>query len=273
MVFVPLKDDALGRRWQASAVRRPETIDPGIPEIEDTGRLWRRLGRFSALTNGLLAAAAIALGLLHPETPLPDHWNPTRPLDLSAPETPLTPWKLARSDEGAACLAALATGRLAATPLPDLEVSDQCHIRDRVGLTGSDGVALASVETRCATALRLSAWVEYGLEPAARETFGTGIARVHHLSSYNCRRIRTPGGESETMSTHATADAIDVTGVTLDDGRRIDLATDWGDGERGAFLQSARDSACRWFGTALGPDFNALHADHFHLQTRGGLCR
>jgi hypothetical protein len=32
--------------------------------------------------------------------------------------------------------------------------------------------------------------------------------------------------------------------------------------------------ACRWFPLVLGPDYNNLHADHFHLQVRGwGFCR
>jgi len=44
--------------------------------------------------------------------------------------------------------------------------------------------------------------------------------------------------------------------------------------EEQAFLRAARDGACRWFATTLGPDYNALHADHFHLQSRGwGTCR
>jgi hypothetical protein len=37
---------------------------------------------------------------------------------------------------------------------------------------------------------------------------------------------------------------------------------------------AVRDSACVWFKTALGPEFNDLHKDHFHLQSRGfGTCR
>lgn len=76
------------------------------------------------------------------------------------------------------------------------------------------------------------------------------------------------------MSSHATADATDVTGVSLSDGRRIDLIDAWNEGAKGQFLKKVRDSACAWFATTLGPDYNVLLADHFHLQTRGwGLCR
>ena len=39
----------------------------------------------------------------------------------------------------------------------------------------------------------------------------------------------------------------------------------------------ARDAACEVFGTVLSPDYNAAHADHFHLDQEvrgwGGVCR
>ena len=45
-------------------------------------------------------------------------------------------------------------------------------------------------------------------------------------------------------------------------------------GDAAAFLQAARDGACDWFSLTLSPDYNSLHEDHFHLQSRGwGLCR
>ena len=77
------------------------------------------------------------------------------------------------------------------------------------------------------------------------------------------------------MSTHATAEAIDVSGFVTEDGRAINLLEDWdGPGAEAAFLREVRDGACRWFVTTLGPEYNNLHHDHFHLQSRGwGLCR
>ena len=77
------------------------------------------------------------------------------------------------------------------------------------------------------------------------------------------------------MSTHATADAIDVSGFVLRDGTRVRLKQDWdGSPARMAFLRDVQESACNWFRVTLGPEYNALHADHFHLQHTGwGLCR
>ena len=66
---------------------------------------------------------------------------------------------------------------------------------------------------------------------------------------------------------HATANAIDMAGLTLADGRELRLARDWGGvGPEAAFLRAARDGACRWFGAVLGPDHDAAHADHLHLD-------
>ena len=42
------------------------------------------------------------------------------------------------------------------------------------------------------------------------------------------------------MSTHATADAVDITGVMLD-GTRISLLTSAKDGPKSAFLKDIRD--------------------------------
>ena len=45
-------------------------------------------------------------------------------------------------------------------------------------------------------------------------------------------------------------------------------------GAEAAFLREVRDGACRWFRAVLGPEHNAEHRDHFHLD-RGlwNACR
>ncbi|WP_293450383.1 extensin family protein [Planktotalea sp.] len=61
----------------------------------------------------------------------------------------------------------------------------------------------------------------------------------------------------------------------MTDGTRVRLLKDWDDDDpKAQFLRRVRDASCYWFGTTLGPDYNAAHADHFHLQNRGwGTCR
>ncbi|MXQ08219.1 extensin [Alphaproteobacteria bacterium GH1-50] len=230
----------------------------------------------SVLTAGVVLGAAAAIAIAHPETPLPDAWNPAKPLVISDPVTPLTGWKLRGAlSGGPACLAALSEEPVQSLPpLVDTD-TPACGIRDRVRLTGVGDARLAPVETDCAIALRLAMWERHGLQPDALRLLGTEISEILHFQSYSCRPIRTMAGPGGRMSTHATGEAIDIAGFSLADGRRLTLISDWeGDGPEAAFLRATRDSACRWFATTLGPDYNALHADHFHLQARGwGLCR
>jgi hypothetical protein len=118
-------------------------------------------------------------------------------------------------------------------------------------------------------------WTTHDLQPKAMELFNQSIREISHFSSYNCREMRTSSGSGGRMSTHATAEAIDVAGFVLDDGTRIDLKADWnGAAPKSTFLRYANQTACDWFRLTLGPNYNALHADHFHLQHTGwGLCR
>ena len=232
---------------------------------------WAALFCFIA---GGIALAAWHL-MTHPDTPLPREWNPRQALDVRDPVTPLTAWKLARAlRDDAACLAAIDTGADAQRK-PDFVDTPRCGIAPQITLSGAAGATLAPFNTRCQTALRLAMWTQHGLQPAAREIFGQDIARIEHFSSYSCRAIRTTAGTDTRMSSHATADAIDVSGFVLADGTGISLLHDWnGAAQKAAFLRRANRTACDWFPLTLGPEYNSLHADHFHLQNSGfSLCR
>ncbi|MEY1557074.1 extensin family protein [Yoonia sp. R2331] len=238
-----------------------------------TGRAIRRAVFLSVLVFGCILGAA---AILHPETPLPDYWNPLRPLNVAAPLTPMTTWKLGRTTaDPEACLAALGkvsqiTSRASfATNNPNCAVTNPVTIRD-VG-----AASLGTLETGCATALRLAMWERHSVQPAAREHLDTDVSEILDQGSYNCRAMRTSAGNSTRWSTHATADAIDVRGFRLSDGGQVILLRDWGaESAKSAFLREVQRGSCRWFKTTLGPDYNALHADHFHLQSRGwGTCR
>lgn len=241
--------------------------------MPETDRKRRPVLRWAAFL--LVLGLVVWQGLVHPRSPIPAAWNPTLPLDLSQPETPVTGWKLTRAlASPQTCLAALSTGATFEAK-PDFDESPQCHIRPQVVLSGTAAARLQPLNTRCQTALRLAAWDRYGIQPAAQAHFGIGVREIRHLSSYNCRSMRTTSGRAARMSTHATADAIDITGFTLMDGRQVSLIDHWtAQDARSAFLRDIRDSSCRWFRVTLGPDYNRLHADHFHLQHTGwGLCR
>jgi hypothetical protein len=213
--------------------------------------------------------------MAHPQTPLPTAWNPIKPLQISDAFTPLTKWKMARAlATPQACLGALETGALFQVK-PDFEETAQCHIRPQVALQGVGAARVAPFNTRCQTALRLAMWERHGIQPAAAQHMNAEVREINHFSSYNCRQMRTTNGSTGRMSTHATADAIDVSGFVLSDGTRLSLLKDWtATGPPADFLKDVRDSACEWFRLTLSPEYNALHADHFHLQHTGfGLCR
>jgi hypothetical protein len=112
------------------------------------------------------------------------------------------------------------------------------------------------------------------LDPAARLHLNSGVARINHFGTYNCRNVygRAVGRRSE----HALANAIDIGGVVLEDGRIVSLARHWdrAGSPEGRFLREVNDGACRFFNAVLGPEYNAAHRDHFHLDMgRWRVCR
>ncbi|WGI21985.1 extensin family protein [Amylibacter sp. IMCC11727] len=219
----------------------------------------------------VLAFGAAAL-LYHPDTPLPDPWNPTTPLDPMAEVTPLTHWKLSKAvSDPMLCWAALSASGTIYSTREDQNNSDSCHIRTPTRITRIDATRLNPVETRCEIALRWAMWDRHGVQTAARKHLGSSVTRVHHFGSYSCRKI----AGSNRMSQHATANAIDISGFDLADGTKIRLRNDWdGPADKAAFLRDVRNSACSWFGLVLSPDYNAAHHDHFHMdQGRWGRCR
>lgn len=213
--------------------------------------------------------------LSQPDSPVPDGWNPLAPLHVTDAVTPFTPMKLRHAEMSLdTCLAAL-DGVATLSEMTPLSGEGACGIADRVTLTTVGQSRIDPLQTSCAIALRTAMWERHGLQPAALEILGSPLTELRQVGSYSCRNIRTPNGNSTQLSTHATAEAIDITGFDLANGTTVRLIRDWdGDPQKAAFLRAARNSACKWFETTLSPDYNALHADHFHLQSRGwGTCR
>ncbi len=78
----------------------------------------------------------------------------------------------------------------------------------------------------CAVTAALHNWLEKVAQPAARELFGSPIARLTGTGGYVCRNRN--GAASGPISEHAFANAIDISGFVLADGRTIDVLRDWG---------------------------------------------
>ncbi len=231
------------------------------------------------MTRFLLAFFFLGLGLaawaVHSgRIVLPPHWNPWAPLDVAETPNWLTSHKLRRSAaDPALCGAALAASTLSHATLEDNDTGDGCGWQDAVRV---DDARLAPTFTlTCSAALSLVMWERHALQPAAQAHFGQSVARVDHFGSYACRNVRSARGEGERRSQHATANAFDVAGFRLRNGRQISLVNHWtAEGPEAAFLREVRDGACRYFRGTLGPDYNAAHRDHFHLdQGPYRICR
>ena len=204
-------------------------------------------------------------------------------LDLDEPIGLATRAKLVRlRGDAAQCRRLLSDIGDADTPAPPVSGGASCGYADGMRLLPERRSSIRfqppAPVTSCAVAAGLALWERDIVQPAAIEHLASPVVRVHHAGSYACRRLygRAEGGDSE----HATANAFDVTGFTVADGRTISVLRDWKrDGPPAAFLREIRDGGCHLFATVLSPDYNAAHADHLHLDQaeRGisgwGLCR
>lgn len=99
---------------------------------------------------------------------------------------------------------------------------------------------------------------------------GHRVVRIEQGGTYSCRKM----ARFRLVSEHSYANAIDVRSFTLENGRRISVADQFGALDRepstteGRFLRSlARrlyDDAV--FSVVLTRYFDELHRDHFHLD-------
>ncbi len=249
---------------------------PTLPAMAPRGKAAARARQIATLRRwavrlfvlALIAGAGLwARGWMRAH---PEHL-PWTPFAIEQPVGWATARKLAvLSADGAACRAALREGGVDFAPLPRVGAGE-CVAADRTRLADDvvPGLTLrpAGVAPACGVSVGLILWMRESVQPAAQRYFGQGVARIEHLGSYSCRRIG--GGASGTWSEHATGNAIDIAAFVLEDGTRIALLADWRnpvDGPRSAFLAQVRDGACGMFTTVLSPDYNAAHADHFHLD-------
>ena len=225
----------------------------------------------------LLLAVATASGVYAVRAGLiaiPDHWNPWAPLRIDEPLHWLTRYKLERAvEDDAVCLALLDQAEMRFERVADRETASGCGYNNAVRISRTQSRIGEAFTLSCRSAVALALWERHVVEPAAQRHYGASVARLEHFGSYACRNVY--GREEGRLSRHATADAFDVAGFVLEGGRRISVARDWGGNDaHGFFLREVHEGACRVFDSVLGPEYNAAHRDHFHLD-RGGWrsCR
>jgi hypothetical protein len=178
--------------------------------------------------------------------------------------------------ETAQCLADLRELRVSFQVLPDRETGPGCGLAGTVKLVDI-GVPVANLTAvRCGAARAFIGWTRNAVAPAAYQMLGSELARIDSMGSYACRNVVGSVRGPIRRSGHAIANAIDVGGFVLKDGRRITVLNDWNspDPQVRQFLQTIRASACKRFGTVLSPDYNAAHRNHLHLEDdRANFCR
>jgi hypothetical protein len=249
------------RRYRGMVYRKP--VHPSVDRWAHRQTLAGRV------IGAALAILLIAAALIFADRAAAPRHSPWNPLGLARPAGH---GKVGRV--GADCRAALAAGGVSWQESPDRPPQGFCSIQDAVVITG--GAArlepLGAVMT-CKQALAFAGWERQVVQPQALRLLGSKVASIQHYGAFSCRRMYA--GEATSVSEHASADALDVAGFTLADGRRITVAGDWREpGPKGAFLHAARDGACGVFSVVLSPDYNAAHQNHLHLDMgAAGDCR
>jgi hypothetical protein len=164
------------------------------------------------------------------------------------------------------------------SPLPPITGPGECSAEDVVSLEAvmlDDGrkVAFAPQATvRCEMAETLVDWIRKDVTPAVRD-LGAALRSLTTDASYECRgRNRVAGAK---LSEHGRANALDVSGMILTNGKAVSL-TDPSVAKE--FRERMRESACNRFTTVLGPGSDGYHEHHIHLdivERRGGyrMCQ
>ena len=126
----------------------------------------------------------------------------------------------------------------------------------------------------CPLARAFARWSREAVQPAAARRLNGRVTRIESFGTYSCRPVN--GQPGARLSEHGLSNAVDVAAFVLADGRRVTVLEGW-NGEDEAvrsFLRDIHREGCRRFQTGLGPDANALHANHFHFDMgRGPYCR
>ncbi|WP_315289305.1 extensin family protein [Pseudomonas oleovorans] len=224
--------------------------------------LIRIIGRLLFLF--LLLGAALLVALWRGWLEVAPRYNPWAPLDVRETPNLLTPFKLWRlGDDRELCDLALATSGLRFTRLADSAPHPGCPVENAVRIQGANVGLSSSFMATCPLAVSFALFERHGLQPAAQAVFGQPVSRVEHVGSFACRSI----AGSQRPSQHSYANALDKVGFRLRDGQHISVLRDWpAEGDKARFLRLVQEAACDSFNVTLGPEYNAAHRDHFHVD-------
>lgn len=223
--------------------------------------------------KGFIVLLALLAGGYYGYRNLPAHYNPFAPLRLEDPPGLISHFKLRRlTPARCADLLAEANQRKLITSQPVANSGGECPLQNVVRVRDFGEVKLSSsFLASCPLALSSALYLEQQAKPLTQRMLGQELRQVDHFGSFACRNIYHR--QNARRSEHATAEALDISGFRLSDGRRISVLKGWPDTQYHPWLQALLAGGCSYYGNALGPDYNAAHANHFHLGMRGrGFC-
>jgi len=183
-------------------------------------------------------------------------------------------WENLSSVDGAQCREELKKTGAVFRALRDREKPDQngCGIPHGVILTkGPTGITYSGpLMIDCSLALALPS-IEKVIQEEAQRHLGEPITRITTLGSYSCRSVR---GWRERISQHALGNALDMAAFSTKNGSKASVMRDYEMGveapatPRGRFLRAIYRRLWSEGGVTrvLGPEWDAAHRDHFHLD-------
>ncbi len=178
------------------------------------------------------------------------------------------------SPETLQCHIDLARERIGFRALPDQRFAGGCSALGAVQLL-EIGTPVTNLRAMtCPLARQFARWAREAVQTAADQWLDANVVRIETFGTYGCRTVNSRPGAR--LSEHAFANAVDVSGFQLSDGRRITVQNDWnGEDERARrFLRQVFQAGCRRFNIGLSPDNDAYHYNHLHFDMgRGPYCR
>jgi hypothetical protein len=153
-----------------------------------------------------------------------------------------------------------------AEKIDDINGKSSCEVRNAYRVYSVSGVNFSQpAVVNCRVAGQFNDWVGQTVQNAAQREFGERVVALDIAASYACRPRNNKAGAK--MSEHGFGNAIDISGFTLESGRKISVLKDYyGGGDERAFLRQVRGEACGTFMTVLGPGSDIHHKDHIHLD-------
>ena len=205
---------------------------------------------------------------------VPQRFSPFAPINLADPPTWfLDPRLAALRNDPELCRAVLRAPHIIATPIADKVQPDGCGWTNAVRVREVGGAEIGLEQLTCETSAALALWVEQDLQPLAVAMLGSRVTWMQDMGTYSCRNIIGNKRWVNMRSQHSLANAVDIGGFRLANGKQMSIAKDYrADSQEGRFLREAHMRACRYFRVAIGPEFNEAHRDHLHFD-RGIFTR